>query len=142
MKDIIEKPAIVVSEMEQRQLTDLAIAACENAPGVARELISEMERAHVVAASSIPSNVQMGSTVTFITDDGSEKTVTLVFPGLANISQGRISILTPVGTALIGLSEGQSITWATRDGRERSLTVIEVHSAERELATPDAAGTN
>ena len=40
----------------------------------------------------------------------------LVFPGQADISKGKISILTPVGAALIGLSEGQSITWSTRDG--------------------------
>ena len=87
-----------------------------------------MERAHVVPASSFPANrVQIGSTVTFILDDSRERMVTLVYPGLADISQDRISILTPIGTALIGLSEGQTMTWWTRDGRERSLTVIEVH---------------
>ena len=80
----------------------------------------------------------MGSTVTYIADDGRKRTVTLVFPGLADISQGRISILTPIGTALIGLSEGQTMTWSTRDGRERNLTVMMVQSVERQVATPNA----
>jgi regulator of nucleoside diphosphate kinase len=55
--------------------------------------------------------------------------VTLVYPGEADIGQGRISVLTPVGAALIGLSKGQSIDWATRTGETRRLTVIEVHEA-------------
>jgi regulator of nucleoside diphosphate kinase len=60
---------------------------------------------------------------TFVADDGRERSVVLVYPGQADIGVGRISILTPIGTALIGLSEGQSITWTTRDGRRRRLTV-------------------
>jgi regulator of nucleoside diphosphate kinase len=68
----------------------------------------------------------MGSTVLFRSDDGQHRRVTLVFPGEADISRDRISILTPIGIALIGLSEGQSITWVTRDGRERGLTVLSV----------------
>ncbi len=52
----------------------------------------------------------------------------LVFPGQADIGAGKISILTPIGTALIGLSEGQSIVWTARDGKERRLTVIKVEN--------------
>jgi regulator of nucleoside diphosphate kinase len=140
MKDIVdisERPGIIVSEMDQRRLTDLGTAAFEDTPAVARELIIEMERARVVPTQSVPPNtVQMGSTVRFRSDDGHERTVTLVFPGLADIAEGRISILTPIGAALIGLSEGQSIAWATRDGRERRLTVLEVKTAKVEAATP------
>ena len=46
----------------------------------------------------------MGSTVIFRSEDGETRRVTLVFPGQADISKGKISILTPVGAALIGLS--------------------------------------
>jgi regulator of nucleoside diphosphate kinase len=49
-----------------------------------------------------------------------------VFPGDADISTNRVSVLTPIGTALLGLSTGQSIRWKTRDGREQELTVIGV----------------
>jgi regulator of nucleoside diphosphate kinase len=50
----------------------------------------------------------------------------LVFPGQADIAAGKISILTPIGAALIGLSQGQSIDWKTRDGRSRQLTILSV----------------
>ncbi|WP_325053327.1 GreA/GreB family elongation factor [Sinorhizobium meliloti] len=55
--------------------------------------------------------VRMGSTVEYETDTGGRRTVALVFPINADISEGKISILTPIGTALIGLSVGQSIMW-------------------------------
>jgi regulator of nucleoside diphosphate kinase len=73
----------------------------------------------------------MGSEVEF-RDDGSGKsqTVTLVYPGDADISQRRISVLTPVGTALIGLSMGDSITFETRTGDLRRLTVLQVRQPQ------------
>jgi regulator of nucleoside diphosphate kinase len=127
----IEKPNIVVSEMDQRRLTTLATDALERFPEVAEELLSEMARADVVAGEGVPPDVvQMGSVVLFKADDSETRRVKLVFPGDADIEAGKISILTPVGAALIGLSEGQSIAWKTRDGRTRRLTVIGVKSIE------------
>lgn len=70
--------------------------------------------------------VQMGSTVTYKPDTGEARSVTLVFPGDADIAQGKISILTPIGTALIGLATGQAIAWTARDGRTHHLEVLEV----------------
>lgn len=121
------KPRIVVSNIDYKRLTDLAAGALRRFPDVAEELQSEMERAEVVSAGSVPSEVvQMGSTVEFRSDAGQRRRVTLVFPPEADISANKISILTPIGTALIGLSTGQSITWTTRDGREHELTVVSV----------------
>jgi regulator of nucleoside diphosphate kinase len=123
----IDTRPLIVSDIDQERLSGLAMAAMERVPELAEELISEMERATVVAADSIPSDViQMGSTLEFKSDDGQRRRVTLVFPGEADISQGKISILTPVGAALIGLSAGQSIMWTTRDGRDQQLTVLSV----------------
>jgi regulator of nucleoside diphosphate kinase len=122
-----EMPAILVGADDQQRLTMLALDALQRVPDVATELLAEMERAEVVHA--VPSSVvQMGSRVTFVADDGRERSVVLVYPGQADIGVGRISILTPIGTALIGLSEGQSITWTTRDGRRRRLTVQRVEA--------------
>lgn len=122
-----EMPAILVGADDQQRLTMLALDALQRVPDVATELLAEMERAEVVNA--VPSSVvQMGSRVTFVADDGRERSVVLVYPGQADIGVGRISILTPIGTALIGLSEGQSITWTTRDGRRRRLTVQRVEA--------------
>jgi len=120
-------PPIVVSEADYQRLTNLAAAIEERAPDVAGVLQAEMDRARVVPAASFPADVvQMGSTVEFRSDTGQERRVTLVYPGEADLAQGKISILTPIGAALIGLSPGQSIAWAARDGRRRHLTVLRV----------------
>jgi regulator of nucleoside diphosphate kinase len=65
----------------------------------------------------------MGSKLRFTTDTGEDRTISLVYPGQADIAQGRISILTPIGAALIGLRVGQSIDWTARDERTHQLTV-------------------
>jgi regulator of nucleoside diphosphate kinase len=52
--------------------------------------------------------------------------VTLVYPPDADVTEGKISVLTPVGAALIGLSVSQSIEWQTPSGGWRSLTVLKV----------------
>lgn len=121
-------PEIIVSDLEIDKLFGLANAALGRTPEIAEGLIAEIERATILADSQVPKTVvRMGSEVEFETDDGrSRRRVTLVFPGEADISRGRISVLTPIGTALIGLSAGQSITWLTRDGREQVLTVVAV----------------
>ena len=123
-------PTIIISDIDERRLNAVAIAAMARTPEIAEELMSEIERATVVDAGSVPPDViQMGSTFTFKAEDGEPRRATLVFPAEADIAEGRISILTPVGAALIGLSEGQSITWTTRDGRDQRLTVLAVHPA-------------
>jgi regulator of nucleoside diphosphate kinase len=69
----------------------------------------------------------MGSTVGFVVEEtGEQRTVKLVYPGEADIEQGRVSILTPVGAGLIGLRVGQSISWPTRSGEERLLRIESV----------------
>lgn len=123
------KPKIVVSDVDLMRLTSLADAISDHSPDLADQLIGELERAKVVKAEAIPDNVvRMGSTVTYRADDGDERSVTLVFPADADISEGRISILTPIGTALLGLSPNQSIEWIARDGRRHALTVLAVHN--------------
>ena len=124
------RPFIVISAADQLRLTDVAMTALNQAPEVAEELLSEIERATVVPTHAVPANVvQMGSTVEFAMEGGVSRRVTLVFPGQADITAARISVVTPIGAALIGLSEGQSIVWMTRDGRERRLTVSAVEPA-------------
>lgn len=69
----------------------------------------------------------MESEVTFRDDaTGLQKQVTLVYPNAADIDAGRVSVLTPIGAALIGLSAGQAISFETPSGEQRSLTVLDV----------------
>ena len=121
------KPNIRISKTDHQRLSALASAVAPRNPDAADELLAELDRARIVADGSVSSDIiQMGSTVTFKPDTGDAKTVTLVFPGMADISEGKVSILTPIGTALIGLSTGQSILWTTRDGHRHELSVLAV----------------
>jgi regulator of nucleoside diphosphate kinase len=81
----------------------------------------------------------MGSKLRFTSDTGEDRRITLVFPGEADIAEGKVSILTPIGAALIGLSVGQSIDWTARDGRTHRLTV---ESVELPSVAADCAATN
>jgi regulator of nucleoside diphosphate kinase len=120
-------PRIVVSESDHERLTGLATAALNRVPETAQELLAEMERAEIVSAPSVPANVvRMGSRVTFLPTDGRKRRITLVFPAEEDITKSRVSIMTPIGAALIGLTEGQSIQWTARDGRRHELTVLAV----------------
>ncbi len=120
-------PNIVVSNADYERLTDLATASLERLPEVATELLDEMDRAKVVSDNNVPSNVvRMGSTVTFRSDDGRELTETLVYPVDEDSDAHKISVMTPGGAALIGLAEGQSISWTARDGRSHRLTIEKV----------------
>ena len=67
--------------------------------------------------------VRIGSIIEFDVDDGRRLKVQLVLPQDADINAGRISVLTPVGAALIGLSPGQAMQWLGNDGKKRLLTV-------------------
>lgn len=120
-------PRIVVRETDHRQLLVLAMAGTGHTAEAADGLLYEMERARVVPDTKLPDDaVRMGSTALIRSDDGPEREVTLVYPVDADISSGRISVLTPIGTALIGLSKGQSITFHSRDGKRHVLTVLAV----------------
>ena len=130
MRDVVRTrsvPQIIVSNADYERLTDLATASLERLPEVANELLSEMDRAKVVQDGSVPDNVvRMGSTVTFKSDDGNTRTFKLVYPAEESLDEHRISVMTPVGAALIGLGLGQSISWTARDGKHHRLTVTKV----------------
>ena len=115
-------------DTEADALADLALAAEARIPQVSKLLLEEIDRAHIHTAKRIPADVvTMRSTVEFRDEEtGQTRSVQLVFPADADISAGRVSILTPVGAGLIGLREGQSIVWPDRDGHERALTIVKV----------------
>ena len=130
MRDVVRTrsvPQIIVGNADYERLTDLATASLDRLPEVANELLTEMDRAKVVKDGSVPADVvRMGSTVTFKSDDGHTRTLKLVYPVEESLDQHRISVMTPVGAALIGLAMGQSISWTARDGKHHRLTVTKV----------------
>lgn len=130
------KPRITIGQSDYDRLSNLVTAYEHRNPEIAENLAAEIDRARVVSDKAVSATVvRMGSTVTYMVDGTQSNTVVLVYPGSANIEEGRVSITTPVGTALIGLKPGQSISYANRSGRIHDLTVVEViQSREDALA--------
>lgn len=126
-----ELPAILIPEGDFDRLMELADAAVRSAPQVSDYLLRELDRAHVVADEEFaPDCARIGSQVTYRDEhSGRERTVTLAWPEEANVEQGRISVLTSIGAALLGMRAGRSIDWPAPAGGPSMLTVIEVRNA-------------
>ncbi|KKC41309.1 nucleoside diphosphate kinase regulator [Devosia epidermidihirudinis] len=124
-------PEIILGHADHRQLNILAMAGLDHTPEQSDNLLYELERARVLEDTDVPTDiVRMGSSVRYRTDTGQETDVVLVYPADADIAEGRISVMTPVGTALIGLRAGQSITWRGRNNKRHMLTVLSVLPAK------------
>ena len=104
-------------------------------PGKAA-LLEELNRAEVVEPREVPPDlVTMNSTVRFaIADTGEEFRMTLVYPKDADGSADRISVLAPVGSALLGLSVGDELAWPGPGGKSMTVRVKDM------LYQPESAG--
>lgn len=122
------RPPIHLLASESDLVASLALQAEQRQPLVAAMLLEEIERAELHDAGAIPDGyVRLNSRVTFMDErSGKEREVQLVVPAQANIAEGRISILTPMGAALYGLAEGACINWPDLDGNERPICVVRV----------------
>jgi regulator of nucleoside diphosphate kinase len=98
---------------------------------VSEYLREELDRAHILPAEKLrPDIVNLGSLVEFRDEQsGKVQEIVLVYPIDADIARRRVSVLTPVGTALLGLSVSQTISFHTRTGERRELTVLKVGPA-------------
>ncbi|WP_018701079.1 nucleoside diphosphate kinase regulator [Amorphus coralli] len=124
------EPSVTVLKEDHERLVRMASGLLSKNPDLAEDLLGELERARIVATSEEAGvTVQMGSTVTFSTEDGGSRVVRLVYPDEADIARGCISILTPIGTALLGLPIGGQIDFVANDGRLRKLTVTLVEQS-------------
>jgi regulator of nucleoside diphosphate kinase len=124
LHDFHPQPQITVSQEDHRKLLTLAMAGIGHSADAADDLLYELERAEVRAHDRIGRDVvRMGSIVRYDMHGAGEREVRLVYPADADISRGAVSVLTPIGTALLGLRTGQSITLYSRDGRHLALTV-------------------
>lgn len=124
------KPEIVVlaSDAERLELIvdrlPASAADCKNA------LLDELARADIVEAGDMSAKVvTMNSTVRFeVIEPREELCLTLVYPADLNSAPNQISVLTPIGTALLGMAEGSTIEWPRRDGQTVQVRVLEVLS--------------
>ncbi|MEQ9555262.1 MAG: nucleoside diphosphate kinase regulator [Rhodospirillales bacterium] len=131
------KPAITIARSDHDRLWGLAERLSDRNPDVSDQLLAELDRAEIVPDEQLQANVvRMGTPLRFTTDTGEDRAITLVFPNEADISAGKVSVFTPIGAALIGLSSGQSIDWTGRNGHPHRLTVESVNG----ISNGNAAG--
>jgi len=125
------RPPIHMIDTEADALTNLALGVADRLPELSEMLLEEIARATLHEAADLPPDVvSMNATVRFADEaNGREHHYRLVYPGDADISAGRLSILTPIGAGLIGLSRGQSILWPDRTGKTRRLEILGVEQA-------------
>ena len=121
-------PKIHLDKTLVGRLEALAASVMRRSPEVGERLIEEIARAKLVAPARMRDDVvTIGSEVTY-RDLAMDRlhTVSVVYPADADIEEGQISVLTPVGVALLGLSQGAVISWTTRDDETRQLQVLSV----------------
>lgn len=130
------RPAIHLNAEECDALFDLALGAERDHPQAAAMLMDELVRAELHEPGALPDQtVVMNARIDFIDEGtGTQRTVQLVYPNDADIAEGRVSILTPVGAGLIGMSAGCSILWPDREGHQRLLRIVSVTPPASRLA--------
>jgi regulator of nucleoside diphosphate kinase len=127
------KPPLLLSRLDCARLEALLETRADHeVPG----LRAELERADVVDARDVPDDViTMNSTARFRDEaSGEEREMSLVYPREADGSPDKVSILAPVGSALLGLRVGHAIEWPVPGGRTVRLRVLSV------TKPPEAAG--
>ena len=127
------RPEIHIGERDYDLIAAFALRIARSDPELSRTIFEEIDRAQIHADKDLPAKaIAIGSEVEFVDErDGDVRRVTLVLPGEADIEAGRISVTTPMGVGLIGLSEGQSIDWPHPDGRPRRLRIGSVRGPRR-----------
>lgn len=125
---VSSQPQVFLSTADFGRLEALAAASLDKFPAAAGLLLKEIDRAEVRPQAELPPDVvAMHSRVRFRDEaTGAERRVQIVYPHEADIAADRISVLTLIGAALIGLQAGQSIDCPTVDGQTRALTVLGV----------------
>lgn len=122
------RPPIHLLAAESDLVATLALQAEHRHPVVAAMLLEEIERAELHEAETLPEDaITLGSEIDYVDERTHQlRSVELVLPAIANIAEGRISIMTPMGAALYGLTAGQSIDWPNLDGAERRIRILRV----------------
>ncbi|MFI8717128.1 nucleoside diphosphate kinase regulator [Stenotrophomonas sp. NPDC077464] len=126
-------PSITVSSADMDRLDALLDSpAVEHTPA-GQALARELNRATVVDGDDMPDGVVMMHSRVECEDElhGDRHELTLVYPREADVDQGKVSILAPVGTALLGLAVGQSMDWDAPGGRKLRLRVTAVHNPQK-----------
>ncbi|XTZ37314.1 nucleoside diphosphate kinase regulator [Salmonella enterica] len=132
----MSRPAIIINERDAARLDQLLEQPAHANLPIADALNEELDRAQLCAPEAMPKDVvTMNSTVKFRElKSGEEHVRTLVYPSQMTDSANQLSVLAPVGAALLGLRVGDTINWQLPGGATANLEVLEL------LYQPEAAG--
>lgn len=99
------------------------------------DLEKELSRAEIVPSAKIPADIITMNTTAVLEDleSGEDLTATLVYPQDSDMTSGKISILAPIGTAMIGYRVGDTFEWPVPDG-------VSVMKVKRIIYQPEASG--
>jgi len=129
----MNKREIYITERDMERLQALIDIGGKKDAAYLERLEEELDRAKVVDPRDIPDDVVTMNSSILVKDldTNEEKTFVLVFPGKVNMTENAISILAPVGTALIGYKEGDVIDWEVPAGTKRIQIIKVIYQPER-----------
>ena len=132
----MSRPAIILNELDAARLDTLLEQPAFASLPVAEALNNELDRAEMLSPANMPADVvTMNSRVKFRNlSDGEVRVRTLVYPAKMTDSNTQLSVMAPVGAALLGLRVGDSIHWELPGGVATHLEVLELEYQ------PEAAG--
>ena len=122
------RPPIVVSSLDMERLEHLLDSLPAAQAGTRAALLEELARAELVEPEQMPADVvTMNSRVRFVLDDNPDEfDMALAYPKDVDGAPDKLSVLTPVGNALLGLKVGDSIAWTRPDGGRFEVTVCAI----------------
>lgn len=122
-------PPLTISSRDLARLEAMLDSPALSRHPAAIALSGELARANVLPPEQIPEGVVTMHSRVDCEDElnGERHSLTLVYPHEADVERGRVSVLAPVGSALLGLSVGQSIDWQAPGGRPLRLRVSAIH---------------
>ena len=132
----MDKTPITLSRLDVDRIEALLDSPALQASPAGTRLRAEIDRADIVEPAAMPRDVVSMNSSADCVDETSGKhwSLTVVYPKDADADAGRISVLAPVGSALLGLRVGQTIDWPGQAGKVHRLKVTAIHYQ------PDAAG--
>jgi regulator of nucleoside diphosphate kinase len=129
---------LYVTRRDYQRLTNMleeALARNSRDSAFLKELAHELALAEAVEPKNVPPDVVTMNSRVILKDveSGEQMDYTLVFPELADIEQGRLSVVSPIGTAILGYAKGDTLSWQTPGG-PRKLRILDIPYQ------PEAAG--
>ncbi len=127
---------IIITKMDKDRIAKILEKMSDNNQPLdktARKLVDELSRAIVVESHEIPADVITMNTKALLQLDKDDYEVSLVYPEEADLNGMKLSVFSPIGTAIIGYREGNTVEWEVPDGTSKILI-------KKIIYQPEAAG--